>query len=86
MTIEIVSLISSLKRERRKAGPRTQFSELTIRDEQSAQSSQSLKGIIFVSCRSVLGQWRIWGLEALGLILCSLPNEVLNQIAVILGQ
>lgn len=64
----------------------TQFSELAVCDEQSAQSSQTLESFILVSRRGVLGQRSVWRLEALGIVVRSLPNKVLNQVAVILGQ
>jgi hypothetical protein len=64
----------------------TQFTELAICDEQSAQSSQTLKSFILVPCRGILAQGSVGRLDALGIILCGLPDEVLNQVAVVLGQ
>lgn len=75
-----------IKGKRKGKSLRTQFPELAICDEQSAQSSQPLKSFILVSRRSVLGQRSVWRLEALGIVVRSLPDKVLNQVAVILGQ
>lgn len=65
---------------------RTQLAELAIGDEQSTQRPQALKSFVAMSLGSVLADGEIGGVDRLGVKLGRLPNEVLDQIALILRQ
>jgi hypothetical protein len=67
-------------------GIHTKLAELAVGDNQSAQSPQAVKGLVAVLLSLLLVDWGVGGRNGLGVKLLGLPNEVLEQVAVVLGQ
>lgn len=68
------------------SGGLTKLAELAIGDEQSTQGSQALERLVAISLGRVLANRRIGALYALGVVLPRLPDEVLDQVALVLGE
>lgn len=64
----------------------TEFSELPVGDDQRAQGAEAVKGLVSVLLRLLLADRSAGGRYRLGVELLGLPDEVLKQVAVILGQ
>lgn len=67
-------------------GARTKFPELAIGDDQGPQSAQPLQCLVAMLLSGLLVHWGIGCANSLGVELCSLPDKVLKQIALVLGQ
>jgi len=65
---------------------RTQLAELAISDDEGAESSQALNGLIPVFLGGCFIDWGVRALYARGPELLGLPDEVLKNIALILGK
>lgn len=64
----------------------TKLAELTVGDQQSPESAQALKGLVSVLLRSLLINGRTRHRNGLGIELLSLPDEILQQVSLVLGQ
>ena len=67
-------------------GARTKLPELAIGNDQGPQSAQPLQSLVAVLLGGLLVHGGIGCANSLGIELCSLPDEVLEQIALVLGQ
>lgn len=59
---------------------------MTISNEQCSQSPQAPESLIAILLRLVLLDWGIGPVNAVDVELSGLPNEVLDQVALVLGQ
>jgi hypothetical protein len=59
---------------------------LAVGDNEGSKSPQPLKSLVSISLGSVLIHWSARSSDALVFILGGLPNKVLNQISLVLGQ
>ena len=64
----------------------TELAELSIGDDELAQSSQTIKRLIAVLLSSVLVDWRTWNSSASAIDILGLPCEVLEQVALVLCE
>jgi hypothetical protein len=67
-------------------GARTKLSELAIGNDQGSKSAQSLEGLVAMLLRGLLVHWGIRCADSLRIELRGLPDEVLEQVALVLGQ
>jgi hypothetical protein len=67
-------------------GGHTELAKLAVGNNQGSQGTQSVKGLIPVLLRLFLTDGRDRSSQALVVELIGLPDEVLQQIAMILGQ
>lgn len=67
-------------------GKHTQLAELAIGDEQSAQRPQTLQSLFAILLHALLVGGGIGQVDRLGIPLLGLPDEVLDQIALVLGK
>jgi hypothetical protein len=65
---------------------REKLSELSVSDEQLAKGPQALKSLITILLGNILANRRVGGVDVLGIELGGLPDEVLNQVALVLGE
>ncbi|KAI6767974.1 hypothetical protein HG530_005983 [Fusarium avenaceum] len=65
---------------------REKLSELSVSDEQLAKGPQALKSLVTILLGSVLADRRVGGVDALGIELGGLPDKVLDQVALVLGE
>lgn len=63
----------------------TKLSELAVGNDESAERAQTVERLLTVLLRGFLVNGRIWGLRSAADLLC-LPNEVLDEVAVVLGE
>lgn len=64
----------------------TKLAELAVGDEQSTKGSQSLEGIVAITLGRVLVGGLGRTLDALGVKVSRLPDKVLEEVALVLGQ
>lgn len=64
----------------------TKLAELAIGDQQSTQGLEALEGLVGILLAVLLGDGHIGCLGALEGDLLSLPDELLEQLALVLGQ
>lgn len=69
-----------------KQGLLTKLAELAVGDEQRAQGAETLEGLVAVLLGSVLSNGSIGSADSLGVELHALPDKVLDQIALVLGE
>lgn len=65
---------------------RKKLSELSVGDEKLAKGSQTLKSLVTILLGSVLADGGIGCVDTLGVELSGLPDEILNQVALVLGE
>lgn len=65
---------------------RQQLAELTVSDEELAEGSQTLKRLVTILLGSILANRSVGCVDVLGVELGSLVDEVLDQVAVVLGE
>lgn len=70
----------------RELRPHTEFPELAIRDDQGAQGAQTLEGLVAVLLGLLLLDRGIGRRQFLGVKVLGLPDEILQQVAIVLGQ
>ena len=59
---------------------------MTVGNEESSQCAQSLESVVTILLRDILANRSIGGADGLRIKLGSLPDEVLNQVALVFGQ
>lgn len=59
---------------------------MTVADEQRSESAETLKSLVAVLLGSVLINWSVWSGGVATADLLSLPDEVLEEIALVLGE
>lgn len=64
----------------------TQLAELTVGDQQGAEGAQTLDGLVAMLLSHLLVDRGTGNIDSLGVEFLSLPNEVLEQVALVLGQ
>lgn len=64
----------------------TQLAELAVGDQQSSQGPETFEGLVAMALRSVLVNGRIRRANRIGVEVLRLPDEVLQQVALVLGQ
>jgi hypothetical protein len=64
----------------------TDLAELSVGDQQCAESLETLQGLVRILLARLLGDGHIRGLHITGVDLLSLPDEVLQQLALVLGE
>lgn len=64
----------------------TKLAELTVGDQQCPESAQALEGLVAVLLRSLLIDGSTRHRNRLRVELLSLPDEILQEIALVLGQ
>lgn len=67
-------------------GQLTEFSELTVSDEQRAESPQTLESFIAILLCDILADGSTGCVDSLGVKLSSLKDEILQQISIVLRQ
>lgn len=67
-------------------GELTELPELAVGDEQSAKSSQALQSLLAMLLGGLLVDGGAGNVDGLGVPLLGLPDEVLEQVALVLGQ
>lgn len=68
------------------SGVLEELSELAVGDDQLPKGSETLEGLIAISLRSVLANGCVGSVDTLGIEVGGLPDEVLDQVALIPGQ
>jgi hypothetical protein len=64
----------------------TKLSELSIRNDERAESSETFQSLIAMLFGSVLVDWCIWESCIPSLNLLRLPDEILEEVALVLGE
>lgn len=64
----------------------TNLSELSVGDQERSQSLKTLQGLLAVLLASLLGDGHIGGLDIAGGDLLGLPDEILQKLALVLGE
>lgn len=64
----------------------TNLSELSVGDQERSQSLKTLEGLLAVLLASLLGDGHIGGLDITGGDPLGLPNEILQKLALVLGE
>lgn len=64
----------------------TDLAELSVGDQQCAESLETLQGLVRILLARLLGHGHIGGLHMTGADLLSLPDEVLQQLTLVLGE
>lgn len=65
---------------------RTKFPELAIRNHKRSQSAQPVESLVALLLRPLLVHGGVRDRQSLGVELLSLPDEVLEQVAIIFRQ
>lgn len=64
----------------------TNLSELSVGDQERSQSLKTLQGLLAVLLASLLGDGHIGGLDIAGGDPLGLPDEILQKLALVLGE
>ena len=64
----------------------TKLAELAVGDQQLAEGPQALQSLLAIALSLVLGDGRVGTLNILVVVAGGLPDEVLQQVAIVLGQ
>lgn len=67
-------------------GIREELPELAVGDDQCAKCTETVKGLVAVLLRGLLVYWCLRGLGISTGHLLSLPDEVLEEVALVLGE
>lgn len=65
---------------------RTKLSELAVGDDELTESAQTLNGLLAVLLCSLLVDWSAWRLCVASTNTLCLPDEILDEVALVLGQ
>lgn len=68
------------------SGVLTKLAELTVRDDQRAEGTKALQSLISMLLGSVLVDWSAWNCSVSSADLLRLPDEILQDIALVLGK
>ena len=64
----------------------TKLSELAVTDEQRSESAETVEGLVTVLLGGLLVNWSIWGGSVAAGELLGLPDEVLKEVTLVLGE
>lgn len=80
------SSISIYARCERRVRRLTEFAELAVGDDELAEGAKSLEGLVAVLLGCLLVYWRTHGVGIAGADVLSLPDKLLEQVALVLGE
>jgi len=64
----------------------TKLAELAVGDQESSKSAEALKSLVAMALGCVLADGRVRRTDRVGVKVLRLPDEVLQEVALVLGQ